>query len=122
MIFGTATFFINRKYGEFRKNGTMRRFPGPYRVPSDFFTTVKKIRANRRNWKAKVLQSRAGPEIVNEGAVLGSPVIPYVLGSGTCPEAGDAVYRKFFGRFFFKITKKCSARNGHEMVAFTPDR
>ena len=46
------------KSGEFRKNGTIRRFLRPIRAPLSFFTPVIQIRANRRNWTGDLLPDR----------------------------------------------------------------
>jgi uncharacterized membrane protein len=54
-ILKIADILVSPKSGEFRKNGTIRIFPGPIVVPIGFFTSKDKIRANTRNWMAKVL-------------------------------------------------------------------
>jgi hypothetical protein len=86
---------VSLKSGEFSENGTMRRFPGPYRIPFGFFTTWKKIRANRRNWEAKVLQRPTGARIQKGGTVLGSPVIGVFRDPGSPQRRRKMFYRKF---------------------------
>jgi len=63
---------VSPKSGEFRKNGTIRIFPGPIGVPIGFFTSKDIIRANTRNWKAKVPLNQAGAGENGMGGGVGS--------------------------------------------------
>lgn len=67
--FKNRFFPAYRKSGEFGKNGTMWRFPGPQQAQTGVFSSWYKIRANTRKWVAKVLinQGRAGQNERNSG-------------------------------------------------------
>jgi hypothetical protein len=74
-ISGMVIISFCQKSGEFGKNGTMRRFPGPVRALIGLFPSWKKIRANTRNWEANVPIWPAIAQDQQGGAVLGPPVI-----------------------------------------------
>ena len=65
---------VIRKYGEFRENGTIRRFYRQGWARIGFSPSLKKIRANIRYWEAKVLLSRPGARILKGRAGLRSGV------------------------------------------------
>jgi hypothetical protein len=59
------------KYGEFRKNGTIRRFPGPYHAPTGILPAWKKIRANIRYWTGDLFSNGLWRAEMERRAVLG---------------------------------------------------
>jgi hypothetical protein len=67
----TGIISLNEKSGELGENGTMRRFYWQDWARMEILTTWHKIRANTRNWEAKVLLSPAGARILKGGVVLG---------------------------------------------------
>jgi len=64
-----------QKSGEFRKNGTMKRFFPAYRARIEISSSLYKIRANTRNWEAEVLLRLTRAQDRERRAVLESPLI-----------------------------------------------
>jgi hypothetical protein len=103
---------LNEKSGELGEKGTMRRFYRQDWARIGFFTTWHKIRANTRNWEAKVLLSPAGARIVKGRAVLGVTTEADEGGSWPFPgkknykhPARKKILKKFSNgsRFFFNL-------------------
>jgi hypothetical protein len=112
------------KSGEFRKNGTIRKFSSPLRAPSGFLTPVIKIRANRRYWTGDLFLNglwwaeMKGRPVLGIGltSVRGFPMSAgfCVLGHLCAGERTRGGLREIFNYCPENFFQLCSGRSGSQ--------
>ena len=85
---------------EFGENGTMRRFFSAYRARIEILSSWHKIRANTRNWTAKVLLSRAIAQAIERKGGFGIDGIRRWSGILAIPCRSGKIFQKSFGNKF----------------------